>query len=615
MRREFWIYLVLSAATLTVYSEVGRHEFLQYDDQEYVTENRHVKAGWTLEGVVWAFSQGHASNWHPLTWLSHMTDCQLFGLSAGAHHWVNLLLHLANVLLLFTLFRGMTGAIWRSAFVAAVFALHPLHVESVAWIAERKDVLSTLFGFLTLLAYVRYTEKPASSRYLLTLFCFVLALLAKPMMVTLPFVLLLVDFWPLGRLASDRLTQVPRVPPKKRRKTEGSKKPVGYLIREKIPFFVLAAASSVITVLVQHAGGSVVPIQRLPVATRLANALLSYVRYLGKTFWPERLAVFYPYPLVFPVWELAVAGVLLLGVTAATIRLARNFPYLAVGWFWYLGMLVPVIGIVQVGLQSMADRYIYVPMVGILIVAAWGAPELASRWKVGTNMLSVVALLIVTGLSIGAWNQVRTWRDTMMLFNHAREATDGNFLAINGIGSLLADRGDYSGALPYYEEAIRINPEYAQARNNLGVALLRLGRADDAVRCYQEVLRLSPDYSVAYYNLGVALFSLGRVEEAMSTFRSALRANADNENASYNLAIVLASTGQTSEALKWYAETLRINPDHAEAHNNLGILLLNGGRFREAIAQFSDAVRLRPDWTEARRNLNVALEQQALPQK
>jgi tetratricopeptide (TPR) repeat protein len=507
----------------------------------------------------------------------------------------------------------MTRTLWQSAFVAAVFALHPLHVESVAWIAERKDVLSTFLGFLTLLAYTRYWEKPAPPRYLLTLSCFAFALLAKPMMVTLPFVLLLLDFWPLGRMAPDPPTPVGRGPAKKKKGDRNSGSSVGRLLREKIPFLVLAAVSSAITLIVQRAGGAVVPVQALPVESRLANALLSYVRYLGKICWPEGLAVFYPYPSAFPLWKVAAAGLFLAGVTGVVVRLARRRPYLSVGWFWFLGTLVPVIGIVQVGLQSMADRYTYFPMIGILIAVAWGASEIAARWKWGQVALWIVAPALLLMLSVCTQIQVRIWRNTMTLFARASEVTDDNFLALNGIGSVLADREDYAGALRYYEEATKISPAYAQAQNNLGIALYKIGRLDDAMNCYREALRLSPGYSDAHYNLGVALFSMGRLEEAISSYRSALRFNAQNGSASYNLAVALAAAGRTREAEKQYSETLGIIPDSAEAHNNIGILLFNEGRIREAIAHFTEAVRLRPEWAEARRNLNAALSQMRAP--
>ncbi len=609
MRRKIWISLLLAGTTFAVYAQVCRYGFVQYDDREYVTENRQVKAGWTIAGVEWAFSGAHAGNWHPLTWLSHMTDCQLFGLNAGAHHCTSLLLHIVNTLLLFSVLLKMTGALWRSAFVATVFALHPLHVESVAWIAERKDVLSTLFGFLTLLGYVRYVEKPATSRYLISFFCFALALMAKPMMVTIPFVLLLLDFWPLRRATFDPTAAIQPNKRKKQRSADVRLRSAGYLIREKLPFFALAAASSVITILAQNAGGAVVSTQKLPVVTRLANALLSYVRYLGKIIWPEWLAVFYPYPRVFSTWEVGAAVFLLVGISVAVVLLARRLPYLVVGWFWFIGTLVPVIGIVQVGLQSMADRYTYVPMIGILIIVAWGAPELVSGWRWGRTATLIVVPLLLVVFSVQTWNQVQSWRDTVTLFGHAQETVGNNFLALNGMGSVLADRGDYSGALPYYEEATKINPAYAQARSNLGIALFKLGKVEEAMKCYREALRLSPDYSEAHYNLGVALFSLGRLEEAISSYRDALQANPDNANASYNLAIALATAGRTREAVEQYQETLRINPDSAEANNNLGILLFNGGRFSEAAAHFSEAVRLKPDWAEARRNLDIALAQ------
>jgi Flp pilus assembly protein TadD len=611
VRREYWISLALVVATLAAYWQVGRNGFVDYDDREYVTQNRMVQAGLTLEGTAWAFTTGHAANWHPLTWLSHMADCELFGLNPGAHHRVSLLIHAANALLLLSLFLKMTGELWPSAFVAGVFALHPLHVESVAWIAERKDVLSTLLGLLTLLAYLRYVERPVFRRYLPALLLFLLALLAKPMLVTLPFVLLLLDFWPLRRLQAPSSGAGPKHPTRKKPIVAGRRKSASGLLWEKVPFLVLSAAASVATILVQRAGGAIMPVQRLPLVARFENALLSYVRYLGKMAWPDRLAVFYPYPQELPAWQVAAAVLFLAGMSVAAGRLARRHPYLAVGWFWYVGMLVPVIGLVQVGLQSMADRYTYLPMVGTSVVVAWGAPALISRWRTGRAVLRIAAPAIPVLCGAISWHQVGFWRDSSALFTHAQDATGDNFVALNGLGSLKAAGGDYSGALGYYREAVRINPGYAEARSNLGIAYYKLGRLDEAIQAYRDALQSSPDYAEAHYNLGVALLATGRVDDAIGAYQAAMRSNPRHAAARYNLSLALESAGRTQEAMEQYYETIRISPDFAEAHNNLGILLFDQGRIAEAIVQFSTAVRLKPGLANARRNLEVALARQA----
>ena len=451
--------IAITLLTLALYWRVQGHGFLHYDDYQYVVDNPHVRHGLTRQGVLWALTSGYASNWHPLTWLSHMLDCELYGLNPQGHHLNNLLLHIANALLLFRLLLRMTGALWRSAFVAALFALHPLHVESVAWVAERKDVLSTLFWMLTLGAYLRYRERPTGTRYLATLFLFALGLAAKPMLVTLPFVLLLLDCWPLGRMPSPR-SLLP-------------------LVREKAPFFVLAALSSVITFWVQSHWGAVV--LSIPLKERLANALVSYVGYGAKMLWPVNLACFYPHPLDgLPLWQAAGALLLLAGVTVAVVRAGRRLPYLAVGWLWYLGTLVPVIGLVQVGAQAMADRYTYVPLIGLFVMLSWGAGSLAAKGplpKIATAALSAALLAALLPLT---WSQISHWKDSETLFAHALEVTDRNLLAHNNLGNALARQGRLEEAEFHLVEALRLRPDYAAAQNNLGILRLRQGRFEEA---------------------------------------------------------------------------------------------------------------------------------------
>lgn len=600
-KREFWIGLVLAGATLAVYAPVGRYGFTEYDDREYVTQNEVVRNGLSFDNAGWAFTTGHASNWHPLTWISHMIDCRLFGLNAGGHHWTSLLIHLANVLLLFALFLRMTGEPWPSGFVAALFALHPLHVESVAWIAERKDVLSTFFGVITMLAYVRYVENPGALRYVLTLLGFALALLSKPMMVTLPLILLLLDFWPLGRMKWGRCTV------EKSRQKSRVRSPA-FLLKEKAPFLALTVLSSAATLAAQRAGGALVTMQKLALGARLENALTAYARYLGKMIWPDHLAVFYPFPREFAAWQVAGATLLLAGASALVIRLAGRHPYLAVGWFWFAGMLVPVIGIVQVGMQSMADRYTYLPMVGILLMAAWGVPALTSRWKPLPRFLPFVVPAIVACYAIASSFQVRVWKDTTALFTHARDAVENNYVALNGLGSLALSQGDYAGAIGYFEAAIKIDPDYVQAKTNLGVALNQAGRFEEAIQIFEESSRHCANCEEIYYNLGVAYFSRNRFGEAISSYQNALRSNPVHANAMYNLAITFAAAGRVQEAESAYHQLLSAHPDHAGAHNNLGILLFNEGKIAEAGAQFAAAVRIKPDFAEARRNLMLVQE-------
>jgi tetratricopeptide (TPR) repeat protein len=560
------VCLFLVIATCAVYWQVVTHEFINLDDKLYVVENRFVSSGISLENVIWAFRSFHASNWHPLTWLSHMIDSEIFGLNPGMHHLVNVLLHLANSLLVFLVLYEMAGKLWRSAFVAFLFALHPLHVESVAWIAERKDVLSTLFWMLTIWCYCRYVKYSGTWRYVCALILFVMGLMAKPMVVTLPFVLLLLDFWPLQRLRLGNQESLP---------VEGAnKKSTSFLILEKVPFFILVLASSAVTLLAQKSGGAVASTVALTLGERTANAVVSYVTYLYKIIWPVNLAVFYPYPEVIPWWHVTAATVLLLVVTGGVVIQYKRRPYLPVGWLWYLGTLVPVIGIVQVGAQAMADRYTYVPIIGVFIMISWGANDLVRSLRMKKIVLSVSAGIILMFFMASTLFQIEYWHDDINLSAHAIKVTNRNYLAHNNLGLALEQEGRIIDAVGHYSRALEINPRYVDAHVNIGVALSALGRFDEAVGHYKDAIRLRPGLLEAHYNLGGLFLRRGEVDEAIEHFD----------------------------------ESLRINPGIAQAHNGLGIALVRKGDMEGAIWHFREALRLDPANEGARENLDRAEE-------
>ena len=509
--------LALAVLAFLPYAQTSSYDFVDYDDTVFVTGNTAVRDGLTTDGLRWALMTFHAGNWMPVTWLSHMLDVTLFGLDPGWHHLVNALVHaLSSGLLFLALFR-MTGAAGRSAFVAALFGVHPLHVESVAWIAERKDVLSGLFFMLTLLSYERYTRRGGAVRYLLLFLSLALGLLSKSMLVTTPFVLLLLDVWPLGRTAL--------VLP-----ADGSQaKPVpwGRLVLEKAPLFLLAGAVSAITFVAQQKGGAMGMMERevLPLSDRLANALVSYASYLFKMFWPASLAILYPHPggALLGAKVAGAAAVLLL-ILYLTIRQVRQRPYLAMGWFWYLGMLIPVIGIVQVGMQAMADRYTYLPMIGILIMIAWFAGDVVPiTVPVRTRLLAAVSGTIILLCLIVSVGQAAHWRDTVTLFQHAVGVSPDNWMAHRMLGNALADKGLADEAIDRYRESIRIQPRNPLAHNNLAVELAKLGKHDEAIEHYREAVRIRPGYAEARNNLGNALAVTGRRSEAIEQYREALR--------------------------------------------------------------------------------------------
>jgi len=612
---EFLICLFLIVVIFAVFWQVRTHEFLKYDDQVYVTDNSHVKAGLTLKSVIWAFTTTHAANWHPLTWLSHMLDCQLYGLKPAGHHLTSLLLHILNTLLLFLVLKRMTGALWGSSFVAALFALHPLHVESVAWVAERKDVLSTFFWILTMWTYVRYTKRPRLNRYWLVLLSFALGLMSKPMLVTLPFVLLLVDYWPLGRLQFRPLSGPHRLNTDKSKDTSDQGSFVLRLVLEKAPFFVLAAVSSFLTFFVQRSGGAVASLGLVPLETRVANALVSYVSYIGKMIWPHRLAVFYPYPDMFPAWQVAGAVLLLGCVTLLVILGARRWPYLMVGWLWYLGTLVPVIGLVQVGEQAMADRYTYVPLIGPFIMIAMGVSDILSGWRYRRMVMAISGGLLLSIFMIITWSQVRYWHNAVTLFEHSLEVTANNSLIQYGLGVALDDQGKTQEAIAHYIEALKIKPDNAETHYNLGVALAQQGKSEEAIAHFTEALRIKPDHTNAHNNLGLILAQQGKTQEAIVHYIEALRVDPNDAYVHNNLGLALAQQGRNQEAITHYTEALRIKPDNAEAHNNLGIALVQQGRNQEAIAHFAEALRIAPHDAKAHNNLGIALVQQGRNQE
>ena len=593
------VYLVLIFVTLVVFHQLPSHDFINLDDDILVYENPHVHGGLNKEGIAWAFTTFEAYNYHPLTWLSHMLDCQLFGLRPGMHHLTNLLFHLMNTALLFLVLRRMTGTLWRSGCVAALFALHRLHVESVAWIAERKDLLSAFFWLLTMWAYARYAERPGLNRYLPVLLFFSLGLLSKPMVVTLPFVLLLLDFWPLGRMQFHQAGTDSR--------PLDSKVSVFRLFWEKIPLFALAAISIVVTFAAQQQGGALKSLESFPLTTRIANALIAYVSYIGKMIWPHNLAVYYPYSESVPMWQAAGAALTLICLTVLLLWTARRRPYLAVGWLWYLGTLVPVIGLVQVGSQAMADRYTYLPLVGLFIALAWGVPSLFAGWQHRQSILATLATILLVSFTVCTWLQLRHWQNSITLFQHTLQVTTNNHFAHNNLGVALAHNGRLNEAISHYSEALRLKPEAFEVHNNLANALAAQGSMDEAIQHYLESLRLEPDYDKAHNNLGNVLAGTGKGEEAINHYSEAIRINPDYAGAHYNLANVLAAQGSVDEAIQHYLEALRILPDWAGAHNNLGVSLEKSGKLKEAIDHYHEALRIRPDYAKARNNLERAM--------
>ena len=601
------ICLLLAATVSIVYWQVIGFEFINLDDPRYVTLNPTVRHGVTLQNIGWAFTSMYFANWHPLTWISLMLDVQLFGINPGMHHLINVLFHIMNTLLLFIVLEKMTGALWRSAAVAALFALHPLHVESVAWIAERKDVLSTFFWMLTMLTYHRYVVSKTISRYLLMVLLFSLGLLAKPMLVTLPFVLLLLDFWPLKRVNPFQAEDTAPNHDKSKVGYKSRWSGLSTILQDKIPLILLAMISSGITFYAQERWGAVLSSPFLPIGIRTANAVISYITYLGKMFYPINLAVFYPYPKVLQLYNVVLCFSILLLITALVVFAARSLPYLMVGWLWYLGTLVPVIGIVQVGYQSMADRYTYLPLIGIFVMIAWGIPELMGKWQFKKIALAALTGVVVPILIVCSWKQVGYWKNSFTLFEHALNVTENNYLAHNNLAVALMERRDFDDGVKHCFEALRIKPNYADAHINLAKALIEKGDFDEALKHCAEALKINPHSVLAYNNMGLALTKKGETSRAINIFSKAIQIDSNNVLAYKSLGQAYLKQGNNSEAVKQFSKVIEIEPESVLAYINMGAALANLGRLNEAIHQYHKALQIKPDSLEAHYNLGIAL--------
>jgi Flp pilus assembly protein TadD len=595
-RSDLVILLGLAVMTFGIYAQVIGHQFITLDDPTYIRENPNVNRGVTLAGLAWAFSTFDVANWHPLTWISHMIDCQLFGTNAGRHLLVNMLIHAANTLLIFYFLFRTTHARWPSALVAALFALHPLHVESVAWASERKDTLSTFFGLLSLIAYVRYAGAPSISRYAWVAITLALGLLAKPMLVTWPFVMLLLDYWPLRRLqrlgASDQLSVLRK------------------FVVEKLPLFALVAVSMIITFLAQSHGGAVRTFAAAPAGFRFSNGVVSYAKYLLLTFWPNDLAVYYPLaPTGIPIWQVIGAALLLIGITALCLFQRRNRPYLIVGWLWFLGTLVPVIGFVQIGGQTMADRYFYIPSIGLFIALVFGLADFAKRWRVAPLLSAGAAIAVLLILATLTNAQIYRWRDSFTLFSHTLAVTPPNLHIEHNLGLALGASGRYDEATAHFEKALQIDPNFYDGLVGMGVTRSFQGRGGEAIEYFRTAIRLQPDAPKAHAQLALALWNQNREQAALEEIRRASQLAPKDADIRADFGVALGLSGRIPEAIEQLHEALRLNPNSADAHNNLGLALLASGKPRESIPEFEMALRLNPDLKGAADNLRRAKAQ------
>ncbi|MDH7482351.1 MAG: tetratricopeptide repeat protein [Armatimonadota bacterium] len=634
-RLIFKIGLIIIIGTFAIFSPALYNQFV-YDDEQYLLQNFHVRQGLTVNGLVWSFKSMYAANWHPLTWIAHMVDCSIYGLKPWGHRLSNLLIHSANAFFLFVLLVRLTGYVWRSAFVAALFAVHPLRLESVIWIAERKDVLSTLFFMLTLLAYARYVKSPTMWTYISMIVLYALGLMSKPMLVTLPLVLLLLDFWPIGRMGFISSSSLNCFPSKIR----------GLLI-EKIPLFILALASSVVTFVAQKSGGAMSALNVSSLPSSVLNAFVSYVGYLFHMFWPARLAIYYPYPeLKQLVWKGVLSGLLIIAITAFAFRMARRHPYLAFGWLWYLLTLIPVIGIIQVGGQAMADRYTYIPLIGIFVVVAWGVPKLVkfanANGKLAENrneklplhafprysVLPITGGLCLIAFTISTLIQIGYWRDNITLFSRALQISHRNYFAFNALGLALAKKERHDQAIPFYQKALEIAPRYFDAYINLGISLEAKGRLQEAFEQYMLALKINPKSAIVHNNLGVVLAKMGNFSDAKDEFEKAIQLDptyaAANRNLKrllrnlaggsamtaedyYRLGLALLDQGKLKEAVAQFGKAVQLKPNHSGAWNALGTTLSKLGRLKEAEVCYNKLLEIEPNRPEPHEGLALVL--------
>ncbi len=602
--RDSWtpalIVLGLALAAFAAYHQVSDHAFISFDDNLYVTANAHVQQGITGRGIVWAFGFTEHTYWHPVTWLSHMLDVELFGLDAGRHHLMNLLFHIVNGILLFAALRMATGSYWRSAFVAALFALHPVNVDTVAWVAERKNLLSTTFWMLTIIAYVQYVRRPTIPRYSLVGCAFLLGLLTKPMLVTLPFVLLLLDYWPLKRIAA-----VPGQGAHARFRLEGAS--MGMLVTEKFPLFALSLASIALSTMSMSSGGMSVTRELVPLALRVENAVVSYPLYLAKLFWPANLTFFYPFPEAIPLWQTAGALLILLAATAASVLALLRAPWLLVGWLWFLGTLVPVSGIVQGGLwPAIAERWAYVPYVGIFVILAWGVPYLLETLRIPRLALPAAAGTVILACMALTWQQVRVWKDDFTLFSHGVAVNPDNYVAQVNLGEALARKGLFTDAISRFQEALRVYPADTLALSGMAHAHEKLGETMKAEEYYLQALRYKPGDARVSSGLARLYAETGQDGKAMDLYTRILERDPSHAGAEYGIGILYARSKDQVRAEEHLLRSLNLDPGNAEAHSSLGVILMNQGRVREAERHFAEAARIDPESREIRDYLAAA---------
>ena len=614
-RLKIGMCILLAALTLTVYWQVGHFGFIGFDDGLYVTDNSHVRAGLSSSSIAWSFSfeDKDKTYWHPLIWLSHMLDVEMYGLHAGPHHLTNVALHLVNSMLLFFGLSHLTGSHWRSFMVAGLFAVHPINVESVAWIAARKNILSTTFWLLTTYAYVYYAKKPGMARYLALTLTFLLGLIAKPMLVTLPCTLLLLDFWPLRRLRfaskkfslDDPQTCEASLPAVRRQRE---------LVMEKIPLLFLSTLVSWLAADSMKYAGTVVPFDAVPLALRMQNALVSSLTYIGKMFWPAHLAVFYPYPEVVSPWHTGLAGVVLIGITAYACLGLRKRPYFIVGWLWFLGTLVPISGIVQVGLwPALADRWAYVPSIGLFMIIVWGGYECMERWcgQAFKSAAVAVASVLIISLSIVSHRQVEVWENGISLFEHAIEHTEGNFVAHNNLGAELYREERSERALFHYHEAARLNANYFFAYINIGIDYFCLEKFEDAETWFAKALAINPRFAGGHQKMAATKFQLGKVKEALEHYGLAVEFDPQNKTIHNDFGCLLMAIGQPGKAVHFFRNALQLDPDYADANHNIGVAYLNLGQTENAAQHFEKALATKPEYAQEQQKLKETLASKA----
>lgn len=587
MTRTISLVLVgaaLFALTLATFESVRTFEFVHYDDLEFVVQNPHVSSGLSTANLRWAFLDNpYGATGGPLTWVSHMLDVQLFGLDAGRHHLTSLIIHASGVVMAFVAFHLLTGSVWRSAAVAALFGIHPLHVESVAWIAERKDVLSGFFWFATMAGYAAYARRPSVWRYVGVVTLFGCGLLSKPMVATLPFVLLLLDVWPLGRIPVSSAFWI------------SARRP----FLEKLPLIAMAATSMWLTLIAQQQRGAVVSVDSVPIPDRLANAALNLVAYVQQTVWPSGLIPYYPYPDAFPSSAVAIALALLLLATAAAVSTLRSFPWIATGWFWFLGTLVPVSGLVQVGEHARADRFTYLPLTGIFIVVVWGLSHLASRYRVPRPAVGVAAAGVVVMLALGARTQAGHWRNSLDLWQYTVRTDPGNARGWANLGVVLAEGDRLADAIDAYQRANRLAPALPQPHYNLGLVLEQTGRTAEAMEHFAEAVRLKPDYVIARAHLATLLAQAGKTDDAIRQFDEVVRQDPNNALVRVNFAVTLARSGRMTAALPHILKAVTLEPDNAQWRYAAGVMLIDAGMTTDGIRLLQDALRIDPNHKDA----------------